>query len=112
MNLTLESSELSGGIRLLKLRGNIDLMGVNAVSTRFYAFCGGEAPQVRVDLSAVEFVASLGIGMLLQAAKTVKARGGQLQFLNPTPAVHAALEISGLNQFVIQGDAAAGTGTA
>jgi anti-anti-sigma factor len=112
MNLILESSELPGGIRLLKLQGNIDLMGVNAVSTRFYAYCGGESPQVSVDLSAVGFVASLGIGMLLQAAKTVKARGGQLQFINPTPAVLSTLEISGLSQFVSPGNPPAGTSPA
>jgi anti-anti-sigma regulatory factor len=41
--------------------------------------------------------------MLLQALKAVNARGGQLQFQNPQPAVTSTLEISGLGQLIVRG---------
>jgi anti-anti-sigma factor len=108
MSTKLEVSEWSGGVRILKLTGQLDITGVAAVETRFYAHCGGDKIQVRVDLEGVAFLSSLGIRMLLQAAKAVKARGGQLQFLNPQSVVNTALEISGLGSLIFRGDATDG----
>ena len=48
-----------------------------AVETTFYAECNGENLQVVVDLSAVNFLASLGIRLLVQGLKSVKARNGK-----------------------------------
>jgi len=104
--MKLESNELPNGICLIKLDGNLDLAGVAAVETSYYAFCGGNSPRVLVDLSTTRFVASLGIRMLLQAIKTVSARRGRLLLLNPTPVVASALEISGLSRFVAYGSEA------
>ena len=104
-------TEISNGVRHLQLKGDLDIAGVGAVETRFYAHCGGPQPKVLVDLSATGFVASLGIRLLLQAIKTVGARGGRLVLWNPRPAVSSALEISGLGQFVRQGTEAEGIAT-
>src|SRR5712671_4775838 len=104
--MNLEFSQLPNGVRLLKLTGDLDIAGVGAVETRFYAHCGGDQPRVLVDLSGTGFVASLGIRLLLQAIKTVSARGGRLVVLNPTKIVDSALDISGLGQFVVRGSEA------
>ena len=101
-------TEIGNGVRHLQLKGDLDIAGVGAVETRFYAHCGGPQPKVLVDLSATGFVASLGIRLLLQSIKTAVARGGRLILWNPRPAVAAALEISGLGQFVRHGSAAEG----
>jgi anti-anti-sigma factor len=76
-----------------------------AVETTFYAECNGENLQVVVDLSAVKFLASLGIRLLVQGLKSVKARNGTMKYLNPVPAVSASLEMAGLTQYVITGTA-------
>ena len=107
--MNLEFTQLPNGVRLLKIDGDLDFAGVGAVETRFYAHCGGEQPRVLVDLSDTGFVASLGIRMLLQAIKTVSARGGRLILLNPTKIVDSALDISGLGQFVVRGSEAEAT---
>ena len=104
--MKLEFSELPNGVGLIKLDGNLDIAGVGSVETQFYARCGGHNPRVLVDLSATGFVSSLGIRMLLQAIKTVAARGGRLLTLNPAPAVAYTLDISGLGQFVVRGSEA------
>ena len=104
--MKLEFTELPGGVRLIKLIGNLDIAGVGQVETPFYAHCGGEKPRVLVDLSGTGFVASLSIRLLLQAIKTVSARGGRLLLLNPAPPVASALDMSGLGQFVVRGSEA------
>jgi len=101
--MQLEFTQLPDGIRLIRLEGPLDIAGVGAVETRFYAHCGGDQPRVLVDLSRVGFVASLGIRMLLQAIKTVSAQGGRLLLLNPLPPVASALDISGLDRFIARG---------
>ena len=105
--MKLESSNLPNGISHIKLDGDLDISGVGAVETRFYALCAGNPPRVSVDLSSVGFVGSLGIRMLLQAIKTISARGGRLVLLNPTKIVDSALDISGLGKYVAHGDQAA-----
>ena len=104
MSTKLEVSDLQSGVRILKLTGQLDIAGLAAVETKFYAHCGGDKMKVQVDLAAVTFLSSLGIRMLLQALKAVKARGGLLQFQNPQPAVTSTLEISGLGQLIVRGD--------
>jgi anti-anti-sigma factor len=104
--MKLEFTQLPNGVRLIKLDGQLDIAGVGAAETRFYAHCGGDQPRVLVDLSRVGFVASLGIRLLLQAIKTVSARGGRLLLLNPAPPAASALDISGLGQFIVRGSEA------
>src|SRR4051794_6530354 len=101
--MKLEFSTLTNGVSRIKLDGDLDISGVGAVETGFYAHCAGDPPRVLVDLSGVGFIGSLGIRMLLQAIKTVLARGGRLLLLNPTKLVNSALDISGLGQYVARG---------
>ena len=101
--MNLEFTKLDGDIGRISLDGDLDIAGVAAVETRFFAFCAGDSPRILVDLSRVGFVSSLGIRMLWQAIKTVSARGGRLLLLNPTKIVDSALDISGLGRYVVRG---------
>lgn len=101
--MKLECNNLPNGVTCIRLEGDLDIVGVGAVETRFYAHCAGDPPRILVDLAGVGFVGSLGIRMLLQAIKTVSARGGRLVLLNPAKIVDSALDISGLGQFVARG---------
>lgn len=105
--MNLEFSKLPNDARRIKLVGDLDTTGVGAVETLFFAHCAGNPPRVLVDLAGVDFIASLGIRMLLQAIKTVSGRGGRLVLLNPTKMVDAALDISGLGQYIMRGSEAA-----
>ena len=105
-NMNLQSSELANSVTYVKLDGNLDVSGVGEVETRFHALCSGNRARVLVDLAATGFVGSLGVRMLLQAIKTVSAKGGRLLLLNPGSSVASTLEFSGLGQFVTSGTAA------
>jgi anti-anti-sigma factor len=49
-----------------------------------------------VDLSDVEFLASIGIRLLMLSAKSIISRGGRMVLLSPTPEVKSVLEITGI----------------
>ena len=88
------ATELKNGITLLQLRGRMDIMGVNEVETKFTGYCAGETPKVIVDMSGVDFLASIGIRLLVTNAKSMFSRKGKMALLNPTPDVMGVLEIT------------------
>jgi anti-anti-sigma factor len=94
--MELRYSELENDIRLLKLVGDLDIQGVEAIETKFAGYCAGENPRVLVDLSEVEFLASIGIRLLTLNAKAVASRGGRMVLLHPTPDVRSVLEVTGI----------------
>jgi len=52
--------------------------------------------RVIVDLSEVDFLASIGILLLTLTAKSVASRGRKIVILNPVPEVQDVLEITGI----------------
>jgi len=71
--------ELENQTRLIELAGKLDVVGVGQVETRFAGHCSGDNLRVLVDLSAVEFMASIGIRMLMLNAKSVFKRGAEAE---------------------------------
>lgn len=72
----------------------------------------GEAPDVVVDLSTIEFLDSAGVGMLVALFKHSRQRGGRARFCGLSPGVRAVLEIIRLHQiFEIYDDVEAAVGS-
>ena len=94
--MELHYNESGNNIRVIKLIGKLDIMGVGAIETQFAAYCAGENPRVLVDLSDVEFLASIGIRLLTLNAKSVSSRGGRMILLRPIPEVKHVLEVTGI----------------
>lgn len=53
-------------------------------------------PHVVLDMSAVEFVDSSGLRVLIEAHKALEENGGRLVLHDPSPAVRRLLEVSGV----------------
>jgi anti-sigma B factor antagonist len=94
--MELQYSELENKIRLIKLTGELDMIGVGAIETKFAGYCAGDGARVLVDLSGVEFLASIGIRLLILSSKSLFNRGGRMVLLNPSPEVRSVLEITGV----------------
>ena len=94
--MELQYSELENNIRLIKLIGKLDITGVAQMETEFVRRCAGDAVRVIVDLSEVDFLASIGIRLLTLTAKSVMSRGGKIVLLNPAPEVFHVLEVTGI----------------
>jgi anti-anti-sigma factor len=94
--MELHYSELENNIRLIKLIGQLDIIGVGTIETKFSGYCAGENPRVLVDLADVDFLASIGIRLLTLNAKSISSRGGRMVLLQPSPEVRRVLEITGI----------------
>jgi anti-sigma B factor antagonist len=94
--MQLQYSEIENNIRLIRLSGRLDILGVSEIEGQFAAHCSGENPRVIVDLTEVEFLASIGIRLLTLNAKSVMSRGGRMVLLNPSPDVRDVLELTGI----------------
>jgi len=94
--MELKYSELENNISLIKLMGKLDIVGVGEIETKFAGYCAGDKVRLVVDLSEVDFLASIGIRLLTLTAKAVASRGGKMVIINPIPEVQSVLEITGI----------------
>jgi anti-sigma B factor antagonist len=94
--MELHYKELENKIRLIKMIGRLDITGVGTIETEFAGYCAGENPRVLVDLSDIEFLASIGIRLLIGNAKSISGRGGRMVLINPSQEVRSVLEITGI----------------
>lgn len=98
--MEMQYSELENGIGLIKLIGKLEIMGTGAIETKFTGYCSGDNVYVIVDLSEVDYLASIGIRLLMLNAKSVATRGGKMALLNPIPEVQSVLEITGIPEII------------
>lgn len=79
-------AEVSGVTKAI-MDGRLDTAGVDALEIRFLSGIAAAGSAAIVDLSQVTYVASLGIRMLLTAARSVRNKGGQLAVFGASSAV-------------------------
>ncbi|MCG8584737.1 MAG: STAS domain-containing protein [Pirellulales bacterium] len=60
----------------------------------------GQEKSSIVDMSKVEFIASLGMGMLLGCAQSLKRNGHRMFLLNPQPFIEELLNEVGLTKIL------------
>ena len=92
----MQFSKLDNEIRMIKLSGKLDIIGTGEIETKFTGYCSGDNVRVIVDLSGVNFLASIGIRLLMLTAKSVNKRGGKMVIINPIPDVQQVLEVTGI----------------
>jgi len=86
--------------RTLLISGVVELNATNAGTFRDAARTAlkPETIMVTVDLAAARFLDSSGLGALVTLHKTMQARGGKLQILNPSSAARQVLEMTQLHR--------------
>ena len=98
--MMIEFSDLGNELRLIKLTGRLDHVGAGEIEGRFAEYCAVNNGRVLVDLSAVEFLTSFGIRLLVLNAKDVASRGGRMFLLSPKPGVRHVVEVSGVRTII------------
>jgi anti-anti-sigma factor len=93
-------ADLDDGIRKIDLKGRLDLEGANAIDLKFTALTATQKNFIVVDLSGVEFIATLGIATLVRNAKAARLRSGNLVLLNPQPNVANVLATTRIDTIV------------
>ena len=98
---TISHEDIGEDLRRIVIVGRLDTPGTNAIAPGLHELAAAEKRGVIVDLSAVQFAASIGIGQMIVAAKEVKARGGHMVLLvNAHSAVMISLKTTGIDQVI------------
>ena len=92
--MEMHTDELDGGITRVSLAGRMDFAGATEIDAKFMELASREK-LLLVDLSKVNFLASMGIRTLIMAAKALKERGGKMILLSPEMMVAKVLKTSG-----------------
>jgi anti-anti-sigma factor len=82
------------------LQGRLDTPGVDRIETRFLASLVPGGNTAIVDLSQVDFISSMGIRMLVSAARSLKMRQAALAVFGVQPQVSQLLEVVAIDQMI------------
>jgi anti-anti-sigma factor len=96
----METEMLPGEVQRISFDGRLDIEGTQAVDMRFSSLATTGKAHIVVDLTAVSFLASIGIRLLITAARGQKGRGGKLVLASAQPAVRKVLVSAGIDQLV------------
>lgn len=84
---------------VLKLHGELDAYSAPALRQALWDLIEEEGDlNVVIDLSAVTFIDSSGLGVLVGAQRNARRRGGELVLSGPTSATFKVLEMTGLHK--------------
>ena len=89
-----------GGVVQISLSGRMDLLGVEDIGAPFTETIGTRGALVAVDLSQVDFLASVGLRLLFANARTLQEHGGKMALAGAQEAVKSVLDASGVPQVI------------
>jgi len=88
------------GVKVLAPTGRIDHASADSFQVALephLAQCRDQEPALVIDMSAVDYISSVGLRVLMVAAKQVKAQNGCIVIAALTPIVKEVFEISRFN---------------
>lgn len=91
-------SQLAGTADLVRMRGRFDAAASADVRRELVTRIDAGRVRLVFDLSAVEFVDSSGLSVLVTALKRCRQVGGEVVLLAPRPEVQAVLDLTRLAQ--------------
>jgi anti-anti-sigma factor len=99
--MAIEFQDISDTLRTVSISGRMDLVGTDEITTRFAALTAASGRRVVVDLTAVVFLASIGIRAIITNAKALQQRGGRMViFVGDNQAVFKTLETTGIDSLI------------
>lgn len=91
--------DIGNGITLVELSGRMDVPGALKADPAFVEIAEKHS-RVIVDLSKLDFLASLGIRTLVSSSKTLRAKNGNLVLLSPQSNIEQVLRSSGIDTII------------
>lgn len=92
--------EISENLSHVALAGRLDTRGVEAVELELTARTATRRKPAIVDLSGLEFISSLGMGMLVRLARTLKSHGAPFILVGAHGVVQRALLASSIDKVI------------
>ncbi len=97
--MPIELQELENGVTKVVLSGRIDLAGAAQIDMPMNVI-GGSRRAVVIDLSGVEFMASLGLRSVVMCAKSIQRKLGRVALLSPQPLVAEVILTAGIDEII------------
>ena len=94
------SERMIAGVTVLDLEGRLTFTAGADMSRRIQALLVGGATQLVLNLEAVSYVDSAGLGAMIEAFTVARQKGVRLTLLNPTERTRHLLEFTGLARIV------------
>ena len=91
---------LDSGIGFVRLKGRLDIPGVQEIDLRFTTFTATRRKPVIVDLSEVTMITSMGLAMLITNAKSLRTLGLPMILLSPIPQTEKVIKMSALDEIL------------
>lgn len=99
--MSVSYQDLGVDLRRINISGRLDAEGTDSMSARLTELIGEPKKGIVVDLSAVRFLASVGIRILVASAKAVQQRGGKMVVVVAQgSSVAMSLEATGIDEFI------------
>lgn len=97
--MKIDAERLENNILKIILAGRMDVQGTQEIDIKFTGHTANQTAVI-VDMSAVDFLSSIGIRTLLLSAKAVTKRDGKMVLLNPTDPVTHILQMAGIDTLI------------
>ena len=91
--------DIDGGVTVATLRGRIDIAGAQEIDLPMNVLAGSKR-RVVIDLSQVEFLASMGIRSIVLAAKSILSKRGTCGLVAPPGNVRLVIESAGIDTII------------
>jgi len=90
----------SDPISHVELIGRLDVLAMKEIDVRFHGETAARGQSAIVDLSRLEFITSLGVGMLFGCAKSLRRHGHTMVILGSTGFVDNVLRTVGMHEVI------------
>ncbi len=99
--MSISHNDVGDNLRRIVITGRLDIPGTEGVATQLVELSAAPKKGVVVDLSSVNFLASIGIRALITSAKAVQERGGKMVLVvSGSSTVMMSLEATGVDELI------------
>jgi anti-anti-sigma factor len=96
--MQMDVAERGDGITQVALVGRLDISGLHEIDLKFHAQTAARKQPAIIDLTRLEYIASLGMGMLISCAQSLQRKGYPMILMGAHGDVDMALRRAGLDQ--------------
>ena len=98
MNLKLNTRAINDHTSLIDLEGEVDVYTAPQLKQQIIALLDGGVKHLVVNLSAVDYLDSTALGVLIGGLKRLRERNGTLDLICPNQRIKRIFEITGLDR--------------
>jgi len=96
MEMTIQDED---GLTRIVLVGKLDIAGAEQIDLRFSAIASAR-PRVGIDLTDVDYIASMGIRTLVMGGRAAAQRGHKVVIFGASDTVRKVITTSGLDEII------------